>query len=460
MLIAGVSCTVSVNFAPQALGQVSAMLSISDNAAGSPQSVALSGNGGTSGISLSPASLNFASQTVGASSAAQAVTVSNTGTTPVAMTISVVGTNPGDFAETDNCSQSPLAGGKTCVMNVTFDPTQAGPRSAMLMLSDKAPQSPQMLALSGTAVQAAATISPTGTISFAGALASTASPPVTVTITNSGAGAAILNVGVASINPPGGFTTVNNRTAGVPAAGSCTLVVTFTPPAVPMAAPCGSTVGPKNATLTINDNAPTSPQTIALSGTAMDYCLAPSGVATQTVTAGTPATFQLVADSVQGFAGSVALACADAASLSTCTVQPATVNLTSGGQVPIVFNVVTATNGETPFGRAPEYRWFEPALPPLAAWRWQVLRLLLLFVLIAVWTSAAKRQLARRMRFVQTGAMTVLLSIGLAACFGSSAGTAAPVGTPTGTYTMTVTGTFTGTGGSTTRSVQVTLIVQ
>jgi trimeric autotransporter adhesin len=218
-LITGASCTISVNFAPQALGTVSAMLSISDNAAGSPQSVALSGNGGTSGISLSPASLNFASQTVGAGSAAQAVTVSNTGTTPVAMTISVVGTNPGDFAETDNCSQSPVAGGNTCVMNVTFDPTQTGPRSAVLMLSDNAPQSPQILALSGTAVQAAAMISPTGTISFGGALAGTASPPVTVTITNSGAGAAILNVGVASINPPGSFATVNNCTREFPRRG-------------------------------------------------------------------------------------------------------------------------------------------------------------------------------------------------------------------------------------------------
>jgi len=82
-------------------------------------------------------------------------------------------------------------------------------------------------------------------------------------------------------------------------------------------------------------------------------------------------------------------------------------------------------------------------------------------VVIVAWASAsaAKRQLPRGMRFVQTGALALLLSIGLATCFGSSAGTP-PVGTLTGTYTMTVTGTFSGAGGSTTRSVQVTLIVQ
>jgi len=102
------------------------------------------------------------------------------------MTFSTAGANPGDFAETDNCTQRPLAVGKACVMNVTFDPTQAGSRSAQVLISDSAPQSPQILAVSGTAVQAAATISPTGSISFGAALAGTASPPVTVTITNSG----------------------------------------------------------------------------------------------------------------------------------------------------------------------------------------------------------------------------------------------------------------------------------
>jgi Abnormal spindle-like microcephaly-assoc'd, ASPM-SPD-2-Hydin/Beta-propeller repeat len=462
ILIAGVSCTISVDFAPQAAGSVSATLSISDNATGSPQTVALNGTGGTSGISLSPPTLNFASQTVGASSPAQIVTVSNTGTTPVAMTISVVGTNPGDFAETDNCSQSPLAGGKSCVMNVTFDPAQTGARSAVLMLSDNAPQSPQILAVSGTAVQATAAISPTGTIGFGGALAGTDSPPVTVTITNNGTGAAILSVGSATVNPPGNFTAVNNCTAGVPAAGSCTLAVTFTPAASPAAAPCGSNAGTHLANLLITDNAPTSPQSIALSGTASDYCLAPAGVASQTVTAGTPATFQLLADSSGTFAGSVALTCADAALSSTCTVQPATVNLTSGAQTPIVLSVATAANAAAAFDTAPEVLPFGTKATSLGAWRLNAILpwSLLLCALVLARAAAVKRQLPSGTRFAQTGAVAILLSISLAACFGGGTSTATPVGTPTGTYTMIVTGTFTGTGGSTTRSVQVTLIVQ
>jgi trimeric autotransporter adhesin len=461
-LAAGGSCTISVDFAPQAAGPVSATLSISDNAAGSPQSVALSGTGGTSGISLAPPILNFASQTIGATSAAQVVNVNNTGTTPVAMTISIAGNNPSDFAETDNCSQSPLAGGKSCVVNVTFDPTQSGSRSAEMLISDTAPHSPQIVTVGGTAVQAAATISPSGAIGFGSALAGTASTPITVTITNSGTAPAILTVRGARVSPAGNFAAANNCPAGVPAGGNCTLALTFTPAAAPVAAPCGSDAGTKTATLTISDNSPTSPQIIALSGTATDFCLAPAGAASQTVTAGSPATYQLVADSLGTFAGAVALTCADAASLSTCTVQPATVNLTSGAQAPIVLTVNTTTNSVVPPGKIPDAHRFGPSMPPAVAHgvRGIMLWTLLLLLSILLWASVAKRASSRVLHVAQTGAMAMLLSIGLVACFGSGTATLPAVGTSPGTYTITVTGTFTGTGGSTTRNVQVTLVVQ
>ena len=461
-LAAGASCTISVDFAPQAAGPVSATLSISDNAAASPQSVTLSGTGGTSGISLAPAILNFASQTVGASSAAQVVSVNNTGTTPVAMSISIAGNNAGDFAETDNCSQSPLAGGKSCVINVTFDPAQSGSRSAEVLIADIAPHSPQVVMVSGTAVQAAATVSPTGTIGFGSALAGTASTPITVTITNSGTPPAILTVRGASVSPAGNFAATNNCDAGVPAGGDCTLTVTFTPAASPVAAPCGSDAGTKTASLTITDNSPTSPQIISLSGTATDFCLAPAGVASQTVTAGSPATYQLVADSLGTFAGAVALSCTDAAALSTCSVQPATVNLTSGAQAPIVLSVDTATNSAVPLAKIPEAHRFRPSVPPAAAWatRGIVVSMLGMSLAIFAWTAVAKHQSSRALRFAQTCALVVVLSVGLVACFGSGTPPSPPVGTTTGTYTITVTGTFTGTGGSTTRNVQVTLVVQ
>ena len=180
------------------------------------------------------------------------------------------------------------------------------------------------------------------------------------------------------------------------------------------------------------------------------------------MTAGTPATYQLVADSLDSFACAVALTCTDTASLSTCTVQPATVNLTSGAQVPIVLNVVTATDSAVPFDAPPDARHLGPPVPDTGRWspRRIVLWTLLLLLAILLWAVTESRQPSRALRFAQTGALAVLLSAGLVACSGSGTPALPPVGTTTGTYTLTVTGTFTGTGGSTSRSLQVTLVVQ
>ncbi len=454
-----------MDFTPQANGPVSATLAISDNAMGSPQTVALSGTGGTSGVSLSPASLSFATETVGAPSAAQTVTVTNTGTSAVAMTILKAGTNPGDFAETDNCSQSPLAGGKSCVMNVTFNPTQTGSRSALLQISDSAPGSPQIVTLGGTAVQAAATLSPAGPINFGSVLAGTASAPVTVTVTNSGTAPAILTVNSASVTDTADFASKNGCSAGVAAAGSCTLTLTFNPAAVAATAPCGSTAGTKSTTLTILDNSPTSPQTIALSGTTMDYCLALSGNASQTVAAGTPATYNLVGDSVKGFAGTVNLSCVESTGTIPCTVQPASVSLTAGGQVAFAVTATSLAAGAVPQAGPMRPRTFEntsrgnwPGSRVLEAW------LLVMLAITLMCNSYAKRGLTRGMRFAQTVGMLALLSVGLAACFGSSGATVSAAGTPSGTYTLTVTGTATGvttsSGANPTRTATLTLVVQ
>src|SRR5208282_4666562 len=80
-LNAGASCNISVTFQPTSLGSQSAALTITDNAAGSPHTVTLSGTGsGTPVASLNTSVLAFSPQTVGATSAAQTVTLKNTGT--------------------------------------------------------------------------------------------------------------------------------------------------------------------------------------------------------------------------------------------------------------------------------------------------------------------------------------------------------------------------------------------
>jgi hypothetical protein len=111
-------------------------------------------------VSLSPTSVTFASQQVNSTSGAQTVTVTNSGTAPLTISgISLAGTNPGDFAQTNTCPVSPatLAASANCTVSVTFTPTAGGSRSASLSVADNAAGSPQTAALSGTGTFAAGT---------------------------------------------------------------------------------------------------------------------------------------------------------------------------------------------------------------------------------------------------------------------------------------------------------------
>src|SRR5207249_77908 len=93
-LVPGASCSISVTFKPIASGTRTAALSVSDNAAGSPQKVSLSGIGTTA--KLSPTSLNFGSVGLGAMSLAKTVTLKNVGSTTLTINgIAVSGTNAG-----------------------------------------------------------------------------------------------------------------------------------------------------------------------------------------------------------------------------------------------------------------------------------------------------------------------------------------------------------------------------
>jgi hypothetical protein len=145
---AAASCTVSLTFTPTAKGARTGTLSFSDDAPGSPQTVALTGTG--TQIALSPASLNFNTVTVGQTSPSQTVTVTNAGTTLVTFTsFSLAGTNPGNYLITNNTCGASLAGGASCAVSVAFNPTVTGARKATLRVVDNGGGSPQTAALTG-----------------------------------------------------------------------------------------------------------------------------------------------------------------------------------------------------------------------------------------------------------------------------------------------------------------------
>ena len=81
-------------------------------------------------LTISPATLSFASQTVGTTSAARVVTLTNTGPTPFAFDAPQTSS---DYAQTNDCVAA-LPAGASCRLNVTFRPQALGSRPSALIL--------------------------------------------------------------------------------------------------------------------------------------------------------------------------------------------------------------------------------------------------------------------------------------------------------------------------------------
>ena len=152
-LAASSSCMMGVSFAPTAKGTRTAILNIPSSAAGSSNSVPLTGVGQSPlTITFSPRSQNFVPQAVQTSSTTQTVTVTNTGAQGVALTsvvLSVV--NASDFAIIGNtCASRTLPPAATCSVELSFTPTGIGNRSAYLNVAGTAHASTKLLAINGT----------------------------------------------------------------------------------------------------------------------------------------------------------------------------------------------------------------------------------------------------------------------------------------------------------------------
>ena len=153
-IAAGASCTVSVTFKPSVAAAETATLVLTDGDSTSPQNIALTGTGAnpTPAVGLAPTSLSFANQPLNTTSAAQTVTLTNTGTGP--LTINSIAAS-GDFAASPGATPCPispltLAAGANCTISVTFTPTAAGTRMGTLTITDNATGSPHSVSLTGT----------------------------------------------------------------------------------------------------------------------------------------------------------------------------------------------------------------------------------------------------------------------------------------------------------------------
>jgi hypothetical protein len=258
-------------------------------------------------VALSPQPLTFADQSVGFESAAQTVTLTNSGSAPLSITDI---TASSEFAQTNTCGGSVPAGGGTCSINVTFTPADTGERTGTLTIRDNAVGSPHVLNLSGNGVTPAplVTLSPSE-LTFADEKVGSASAAQTVTLTNSGtAELTITNITLGSTD----FTQTNDCGTTLAVGASCTISVTFAP----------AKTGALADQVSVADDATGSPHTVILSGNGIAvFSLSADSTSTTIIRGADTATFTVGASAPSDFTDSITLSCANAAG-ATCTFSP------------------------------------------------------------------------------------------------------------------------------------------
>jgi hypothetical protein len=289
-LAANSSCTITITFAPGPVPatcqppvcvptQRGAELLIANNAIQGTKQIEL---GGTAGIGpsaiVSPNPIVFAAQAAGTSSAPLYVSAEDGGDSALLISnIALTGPNASDFQLTltgvggNNCNV-PLQPGSLCDLDVTFSPpaSATGTRTATLMFTDDAADSPQSVNITGTVAASYAlnlsplTVSPTfpvaiGTSSYG--VLSVENPSTTNTVQVTSLSISGTNAGDFSV------TSVSCSTAGslpmtIAPGATCYADVTFNPAA--------GASGLRTASMTVGTNPVISGlPTLALQGDAV-----------------------------------------------------------------------------------------------------------------------------------------------------------------------------------------------
>jgi len=393
-------------------------------------------------VSLSTTSVVFGNQPLGTTSAMQTVTLQNTGSATLNIqAVALAGANAGDFAigNGSSCTNGvSVKVNSSCTILITFTPTGSGTRNGTVSITDNAADSPESIMLSGTTMSAPAVSVTPQSASFASQYVGTSGLPKSVTVMNNGNAALDIESVTTS---PNDFGTLSACGSSLAPGSSCEIGVFFDP----------TTSGPRTGTLTINDNAPGSPQTVALTGTGQDFSMAPVAP-TATVTAGQSATYSLSLLPDGGFSQTVSLGCTGTPNLSTCVVSPSSVTLNVAKPATVTVTVSTTSSSflllKVPWTNPTDKRNFR-----------FVHVFVLLMTLGMVTALVGSRPKGSR---PLTAAFTLLLfslSILMAACGGGSSGTT-NLGTPPGTYVLTVSGTFNSGSTSLSHNAKLSLVVQ
>jgi len=247
---AGQSLSFTAQFLPTSVGNATGSISVASNAPNSPMTIALTGAGTEAGLGVSPSAVNFKGVVVGSSGTAT-LNLSNSGSAAVTISqASVAGTG---FTISGLAAGLTIQPGQNSSFTAKFLPTSTGSASGSVSISSNSPNSPMTIALTGTGIQpeigAIPSSAPFGNV----AVGNTNSQ--TITLTNGGTANLIISQGSVSGN---GFKITGLSTPMTITPGSnATFNAVFTP----------TGAGKVTGSISLANDAPSSPYTIALSGT-------------------------------------------------------------------------------------------------------------------------------------------------------------------------------------------------
>jgi hypothetical protein len=205
---------------------------------------------------VNPTNINFGQVFLNSPTQERPVTVKNIGGSTLNInSVTLSGTNSGDYEFVNGCSPR-LAAGSSCIIKVYSYAKQVGMLSAELNIADNAAGSTQHVTLQTTVIHPEASFSPYR-LNF-GTVAVGHEVTADVTVTSTGTTALdISKLGVTGADASN-FKPTSHCPSSLAPSDSCTIAVTFTP----------STTGSRTATLAITDNVSEgSPHDVPLLGT-------------------------------------------------------------------------------------------------------------------------------------------------------------------------------------------------
>jgi Abnormal spindle-like microcephaly-assoc'd, ASPM-SPD-2-Hydin len=246
----GQSFSFTAQFLPTAVGNATGSISVASNAPNSPMTIALTGTGTQAGLGVSPTAVNFKGVVVGSSGTAT-LNLSNTGT--AAVTISQASVSGIGFAISGLATGLTLQPGQNSSFTAQFQPTSTGSASGSISVSSNSPNSPITIALTGTGTQpeigAIPSSAPFGNVTVGNTNSQT------ITLTNGGTANLIISQG--SVTGNGFKITGLSTPLTIQPGGNATFNANFTP----------TSAGKVTGSISLANDAPSSPYTIALSGT-------------------------------------------------------------------------------------------------------------------------------------------------------------------------------------------------